>query len=453
MKKLLSLVLTLAIVLSSAAALADLGSATVVDANEKRNIQIHPAGENTVEPGISPTTGRDLDELAEQAEDGFLGMAITGEYYPIMVQHNGYHSALDAAAPWYGSYADIVYELPKAWVGNTRMAFIYNDFLPPLAGGSRSTRVGYISVRQEWNCPYFFAGKQQDSFGGKTDTNVDNLIEKLGLITDVNTSAAPETVTIFNGLDSKKFKEGAYRWTGGNSEYNFLWSLPYMYTNILQGETPRQFKNHTFKFADDLPETGDTAETVYVLYNKNSTKGGDANDEDPTDDSRIYYYNSMYQYDEDENAYIRYAITDMKNPENNPKAFVEKIIAPGTEAKVIPPQKSNDTQTIEIQSAPGDVISFANIIVQAIDDKWPGGEMPYPILIGSGNADYFMGGKHLKGVWKRDTIEDRTVFYGEDGEEIALQPGRTIIIMMDYGTTVKNRSTEKQEQVREVRYE
>ena len=125
MKKLLGLVLILALVLSSTAALADIKSATVVDTKE-RKINVKPAGDNEVEPGISPTTGRDLDELAEMAEPGFLGMAITGEYYPIMVQHNGYHSAIDFAAPWYGSYADIYYELPKAWVGNTRFCMIFN---------------------------------------------------------------------------------------------------------------------------------------------------------------------------------------------------------------------------------------------------------------------------------------------------------------------------------------
>ena len=58
-----------------------------------------------------------------------------------------------------------------------------------------------------------------------------------------------------------------------------------------------------------------------------------------------------------------------------------------------------------------------------------------------------MGGKHFKGVWSRETYEDRTVFYGEDGQEIELQPGRTMIVVMDYDTTVNKQL------VREVRYE
>ena len=75
------------------------------------------------------------------------------------------------------------------------------------------------------------------------------------------------------------------------------------------------------------------------------------------------------------------------------------------------------------------------------------------VLTGTGNADYFMGGKHIAGVWKRDTVEDRTVFYDENGEEIELQPGRTIIIMMDYNTTYIRDKDDKGRQPREVRYE
>ena len=100
MKKLVSLVLALALLLSASAALADIGSATTVKPDEKRNIKVQPAGENEVPDGISPITGRDLDDLYSMVEDeeGYLGMAVTGEYYPIMVQHNGYHSGLDFAA-------------------------------------------------------------------------------------------------------------------------------------------------------------------------------------------------------------------------------------------------------------------------------------------------------------------------------------------------------------------
>jgi hypothetical protein len=64
--------------------------------------------------------------------------------------------------------------------------------------------------------------------------------------------------------------------------------------------------------------------------------------------------------------------------------------------------------------------------------RWLGGSRPKPELLGTGNADYFMGGRHYAGVWERSGYNDRTVFYGEDGNEITLQPGHTLIILMPY---------------------
>ena len=43
---------------------------TVLDGSEDRNIQIMPAGENEVPGGISPTTGRNLEEVKAAAPEG-----------------------------------------------------------------------------------------------------------------------------------------------------------------------------------------------------------------------------------------------------------------------------------------------------------------------------------------------------------------------------------------------
>ena len=88
----------------------------------------------------------------------------------------------------------------------------------------------------------------------------------------------------------------------------------------------------------------------------------------------------------------------------------------------------------------GDAITYTNVIIQGIEMKWKGSERPNPTLTGTGNADYFMGGKHFKGVWSRKDMNSRTVFYGEDGNEISLLRGRTLIVLMDYnqkGRSVK----------------
>ena len=86
--------------------------------------------------------------------------------------------------------------------------------------------------------------------------------------------------------------------------------------------------------------------------------------------------------------------------------------------------------------AHGNAITFSNVIVQFMDMEYAGAEeRPKPTVTGSGNAEYFMGGKHYSGVWNRETLQDRTVFYDMEGNEMPMQRGKTLIIMMDYATS------------------
>lgn len=432
LKKLIALVLALAVVLSCVSAFADYSGATVVDMTEKRSINTKPAGENEVEEGCSPVTGKPLTEQLERVEDGFLGMAVTGEYSPVLVQHCGICNGIGIGAPWYGSFMDVLYELPKARVGNTRYMMLFNDIHPTWVGASRSTRVGYLWIRQEWGAPYFYIGSQQDSWPGKWDTNVDHAIQKLGLISPINNEAPLEDRVLFDGIVSmgRAWNGPRYRIDDPNmgNNCNLVWNLPQEDLQVIG--TGRTYKNHAWKFAEDLPEGGDDANLIYVMYKNDKAMSGNLNNP-----NSLYYFNSFFEYEPDENVYYRYMITDLKNPLENPMPFVEQRM----ENVVVSDEKNHK---IKCDRMEGEPITFSNLILQFVEDKWPSGECPHPILTGEGNAEFFMGGKHFKGVWKRETYEDRTVFYGEDGQEIALQPGSTYIGIVDYN--IKER---------EVRYE
>jgi len=428
LKKLISLFVILAIILSCCGAGADIVSATSTDPNANRNIKIQPAGVNPwPTDGTSPTTGRNFADLEDQLEEGFGGMTLTGEYYPIMVQHCGYAGGVGIAAPFYGSYADVYYEMAKSQTGHTRMCMVFNDFLPTYAGGSRSMRVGYLYIRQEWNCPLLFHGRQNAD--GPTD--VTKAAAALGIPSSlgsgVGTTIPWSEIMLFDSLaGSKKWLAYKYRVLNRDDECNVIWDLPGIRNNLL-GERSYEDHNHTWKFGE-LPEGGDNAETVYVLFKNNAAKQLD-------EGKKLYfYYNSMYQYDEDENVYYRYMMDELENPDNNAHLFEEQII---TAATIKRSNRNGESQgcTMDAIISYGEPITFANVIVQYIDMSWNyGGERPLPTLLGTGNADYFMGGKHYVGVWNREKYDDRTVFYGEDGQEIALQPGRTMIVMMDYKT-------------------
>ena len=42
-----------------------------------------------------------------------------------------------------------------------------------------------------------------------------------------------------------------------------------------------------------------------------------------------------------------------------------------------------------------------------------------------------MGGVHVEGYWQRESMESRTVFYTADGQELQMQRGKTLIVVVD----------------------
>ena len=103
MKKAVCVLLSLMLILATASAMA----ATELNFGGTRNVQIQKAGDNTVEDGVSPTTGMTLADL--QIPDGFGGMAKTGRYFPALVQ-------IDNAAGGIGNPAQdvglVLHEVP-----------------------------------------------------------------------------------------------------------------------------------------------------------------------------------------------------------------------------------------------------------------------------------------------------------------------------------------------------
>ncbi|MBP5726975.1 MAG: DUF3048 C-terminal domain-containing protein, partial [Clostridia bacterium] len=169
--------------------------------------------------------------------------------------------------------------------------------------------------------------------------------------------------------------------------------------------------NHTFKFTDEVPAGGDSGEIIYVAFG-----GGTKTD-------------SRLEYDEENNEYIRYIPIDG----NDDFAYrTQTLVNPKLTAKNVNGAKL--TMVDPDDRVYGDLITFTNVIVQGIKMNWLGSERPDPELTGKGNADYFIGGKHYTGVWERKDYNSRTVFYGEDGNEIELMRGKTLIILMDYNS-------------------
>ena len=106
MKKWISLLLALCLLPLSALA------AGSTDRQAERSIPADHPARRAMEPGVSPTTGLPLAQRAAEAEEGFAGLAVTGRYYPLLVQIDATNAGAGRNAPWGLKYADILYEFP-----------------------------------------------------------------------------------------------------------------------------------------------------------------------------------------------------------------------------------------------------------------------------------------------------------------------------------------------------
>ena len=400
MKRIVSLLLCLALVLSMTASLAE-----TINGGENRGINPQKVEPNVWEDArVSPTTGRLLSSVKEEAPaDGFTGLAITGRYMPMLVQIDNAEGGIGydkdgkwtgKRAPWGVQYCDVIYETPLYRQGDTRLTFLYSDLIPDSVGPLRSARLFHAWLREEWDCGFIFYGQQE-----YTETNVPAVFKETGAdekgwVKDANGKPIEGAGLLFLGTvgSSKPWKQyfGVYDKVKLQKPHDKTVNAAAVSSLILNDF---EAANHTWLFTDGTPDWDDDAEEIYVNWAT----------------GKLGYYNSYLEYDEDDEVYYRY-MQDMVNEKKN---WEYKSLA--------------IKNKLEEASVP-----IANIIVQFTEMDWVRTDAPKPTVLGTGNADYFQKGKHMAGVWRRDTLSDRTVFYDENGEELKLQRGRTLIIVMDY---------------------
>lgn len=371
MKKIVSLLAALVLCCTGAMAMAE----TVIQADEVRSIPMQSVTTNDMQDGISPITGRVLADVKKI--DGFAGQAVTGRYMPVLVQIDNTDGGVNERAPWGASYADIVYETPLYKNGVTRLSFLYSDQIPDSAGPVRSARLSHVWLREEYDAAFVYYGQQEYE-----PTNAKTEINRLGVW---------KKNLAFSGLvsEGKPWKQYYTRRAGIPSPHDVDANVSAMYDLIDPDFVPR---NHTFLFAQE-PAQGDAATELRI-------------------DTGYEAYSSALKYDASTNTYFRY----LGRGEN------------------LVPYMDKDS---------GEHISFTNVIVQFTDVEWYATDAPVSFVVGrknfdgkgtydvSGNADFFMNGVHVKGAWQRTDMESRTVFYTEDGQELKLQPGTTLIILAD----------------------
>ena len=196
-------------------------------------------------------------------------------------------------------------------------------------------------------------------------------------------SGASKKGVLFDGTasESRPWKDFYYRVKTLPSPHNVDANV-----KAMQALIPDGFKapSRPFLFTDELPQAGEAASVIAIKQNNS-------------------LYSSSFTYDPAANAYLRYV---------------------------------HDQPYMD--AAAGVQLSFSNLIIQRTDVTYAEGiaERPVTKNIGSGNADIFIGGRYIPGYWVRTGMNQRTVFFDQEGNELKLQRGKTFISMIDYSVPV-----------------
>ncbi len=388
MKKFLSLLLALILVLAAIPSVAEEEEYVPNDKGTKYTLETdgHVVLQLVKDRHITPAAGvLEINPLIE-GESPTTGMPYdtNTRYMPMLVQIsnpegtekniNGKKvsaAGIGERAPWGGQYADIVYEGILYRSGQTRITFLVSDAFADgnatSMGPVRSARIGHVLLREEWQGGIVYSGGPRAE-----ENNISQMFADLG--------ASDKGVT-FNLLDNK-YQDYKYRVPGVVAPENYN-ANPLGLRSLIP-ETTIAIP-HPFLFTDVSPYT-DGYDMAYNIHLDWGHKR----------------HISHFYYDEANNLYLRYSCD-----------------APYmTFAEAEDRSEENEEQ-----------LAFSNVIIQRVPYEYTDNHKAMPVMqsVGRGNADIFIGGRYIPGYWVRESIESPTVFLDDQGNEIQLTRGKTFI--------------------------
>lgn len=311
-----------------------------------------------------------IDELPDEAPyyfsltTGKLYFKEQPSYAPIGVV---IENSWGARPQWGLQNADVVYEFHKDYGQVTRFLAIFNDTIPDRAGPVRSARVYTMRLQQEWDCIFCH-------FGGPEYSGV----AKTSIALKENSGHIRLQLNFLHGFGK-----------------NTLWYRSWSSEELTAPRAPTNVIMNVKAVAEAYPDY--TARPRPFLWREQS----------PYTDADGKIIKSVYVQ-----FYSGQACTYKYNAETG---LLERYSGADT------PFLTRDT---------GGILTVQNLIVQHVEytRQLPQDSVHYIIgLTGSGKADFFIGGRHIKGTWSRPTNADKTTYYDSSGNEIALLPGNTWI--------------------------
>ena len=347
MKKTLALLMTVVLLLP---VFAYAQEGTLIDGTNKTNVPVKAEYRgNPVLEGISPTTG----------------LPFTGKYAPVFAMID---NAIEAYPHWGVGQADIIYQLPHAGHGATRLMAMFSDKMPESVGGVRSARTPFLDVVFSYGGAFVFAGTPGEEVA--KEDNVPLQLYKAGYR--------------FNKEQFDVLQDADFRTRVKHHKNPHNLSVNIKKVQELALNAGVEFEQRPFLFTDELPQKGEKANFIEINhYRHHDTKK-------PNPASA-----ATYTYDAEKGGYIRETAfgkyADMQDQDNP--------------------------------------IVFANVIVQRVRYGWNNSYVHLLDAVGSGDAQIFIGGRFIQGAWYKNARDGRTVYLDENGNEIKLQRGKTFIVV------------------------
>lgn len=328
-----------------------------------------PTPEQTLEPTPEPTPTPEPEANREDySETTGLLKAEDYVYQPIGVM---IENSNEARPQTNLNLADVVYEC-VAESTITRFYCLFNDNYPKIAGPVRSARLYFININREWDGTLVH-------FGGPDDPTCPE-----SYIYGSNSNDIPVRVDGMKGANASYF----WRSKDRKAPHNAYTSVK----KILDEKVDYTPKDRTFW---DFALTEKDQANLYE-------------GEESFNEVSIPFLSKedfvSYKYDAETNKLYRFM---------GGKQFMTVTVT----------EDENGKQTSKTEQ-----VCCSNLIVQYAKQGVISGDYGgrrQATLVGKGEAEYFINGKHIKGYWERKTQNEATVYYTEDGEQVTFMPGNT----------------------------
>lgn len=331
-----------------------------------------PTPISTPEPTPEPTTEPTPEPFYSKTTG--LSFVEEPEYHPITVMIE--NSA--EARPQTGlMQADIIYEAP-AEGGITRFLCLFNDTLPIEVGPVRSTRIYFLRIQREWDSVMVH-------YGGPSDVGRPSYVY------------GEETDNIKVRVDGIKGRWSAYFWrsTERSAPHNVYSDLT-LINEELYDYTP-EYRGQ-FRFDVDVDLTGGESFTEVSL----TFQSGDLK-------------HTQFVYDEETGRLMRFV---------GGEPFMVRTVTLDNVG-----EKQTATEQYSCQN-----LIVMSTSVYIIQEDSSGRRMVE--MVGSGACDYFIGGRHFTGTWRRDSLDDATQYLLSDGTPLTLLPGNTWVAVHPTSGTI-----------------